>query len=63
MKIGPLEAAVILAVILLIFGPSKLPGLAKAIGKSVVELKESLRGKPSDEQSPSNSSEKQSRQS
>ncbi|HHX88062.1 MAG TPA: twin-arginine translocase TatA/TatE family subunit, partial [Firmicutes bacterium] len=31
-RIGPLEAAVILAVVLLIFGPSKLPGLAKAIG-------------------------------
>ena len=51
-KIGPLEAAVILAVILLIFGPSKLPGLAKAIGKSVAELRESLRAKPSEEQSP-----------
>lgn len=59
MKIGPLEAAVILAVVLLIFGPSKLPGLAKAIGKSVVELKESLRGKPSDEQSPPASPDKQ----
>ncbi|NMA92597.1 MAG: twin-arginine translocase TatA/TatE family subunit [Firmicutes bacterium] len=51
-KIGPLEALVILAVILLIFGPSKLPGLAKAIGKSVVELKDSLRGKSPDEESP-----------
>lgn len=60
MKIGPLEAAVILAVVLLIFGPSKLPGLAKAIGKSVVELKESLRGKPSDEQSSPSPPEKQS---
>ncbi len=58
-KIGPLEAVVILAVVLLIFGPSKLPGLAKAIGKSVVELKESLRGKPSDEQPPPGSSDKQ----
>ncbi len=59
-KIGPLELLVILTVVLLIFGPSKLPGLAKAIGTSVVELKESLRGKPSEEQPPSSPSEKQS---
>ncbi len=46
-KIGPLEVVVILVVILLIFGPTKLPGLAKAIGKSVVELKDGLKGKSS----------------
>ena len=45
MRIGPWEIVAILAVVLLIFGPSKLPGLAKAIGKSVNELKEGLRGK------------------
>lgn len=44
-KIGPLEVIIILAVILLIFGPTKLPGLAKAIGRSVVELKDGLKGK------------------
>lgn len=48
-RIGPLEVVVILAVILIIFGPSKLPGLAKAVGKSVAELKEGLRGKPAGE--------------
>ena len=42
-KIGPWEIVAILAVILLIFGSSKLPELAKAIGKSVVELKEGLK--------------------
>ena len=50
-KIGPWEILVILAIVLLIFGPTKLPGLAKAIGKSVVELKEGLRGKSSPENS------------
>jgi sec-independent protein translocase protein TatA len=44
-KIGPLEVVIVLAVILLIFGPTKLPGLARAIGKSVVELKDGLKGK------------------
>lgn len=46
-KIGPWEIIAILAVILLLFGSTKLPSLAKAIGKSVVELKEGLRGKSS----------------
>ncbi len=43
-KIGPLEIGLILAVILLIFGAKKLPELAKAVGRSVVELKEGLKG-------------------
>jgi len=43
-RIGPLEVVVVLAIVLLIFGPAKLPGLAKAIGKSVVELKYGLKG-------------------
>lgn len=48
-KIGPLEIVLILAVVLLIFGPGKLPGLAKSIGRSVVELKEGLKSKPEEE--------------
>ncbi|MEW5784700.1 MAG: twin-arginine translocase TatA/TatE family subunit [Bacillota bacterium] len=48
-KIGPWEVIAILAVVLLIFGPTKLPSLAKAIGKSVVELKDGLRGKTNQE--------------
>lgn len=48
-KIGPLEIILILAVVLLIFGPGKLPGLAKSIGRSVVELKEGLKAKPEEE--------------
>ncbi len=43
-KFGFWEIIAILAVILLIFGSAKLPELAKAIGKSVVELKEGLKG-------------------
>lgn len=48
-KIGPLELILILSVVLLIFGPSKLPSLAKSIGKSVVELKDGLSGKKKEE--------------
>lgn len=56
-KIGPLEVILVLAVILLIFGPSKLPGLARAIGKSVVELKDGLKGKAGSDESSSPSAE------
>ncbi|MFO8191416.1 MAG: twin-arginine translocase TatA/TatE family subunit [Bacillota bacterium] len=43
-KIGPWEIIAILVIVLLIFGSKKLPELAKAIGKSVVELKQGLKG-------------------
>ncbi len=57
-KIGPLELILILAVVLLIFGPGKLPSLAKAIGQSVVELKDGLRGKSGKKAAPEASVEK-----
>jgi len=50
-KIGPWEIIAILAVLLLIFGPRKLPELAKSIGKSVTELKDGLKVKPEKESS------------
>ena len=39
MKLGPLEVVVIFAVILLVFGPSKLPQIGKAFGKGLREFK------------------------
>ncbi len=50
-RIGPWEIIAVLAVILLIFGSTKLPELAKAIGKSVVELKEGLKGSTGSDES------------
>jgi TatA/E family protein of Tat protein translocase len=38
-KLGPLEVVVIFAVILLVFGPSKLPQIGKAFGKGLREFK------------------------
>ncbi len=49
-KIGVPEMVLILAVVLLIFGPTKLPSLAKSIGRSVVELKDGLSGKGNKEE-------------
>ena len=56
-KIGPWEIIAILAVILLIFGSTKLPELARAVGKSVVELKEGLKGSSGSDESASSGSE------
>ena len=56
-KIGPLELILLLAVVLLIFGPGKLPSLAKAIGSSVVELKNGLSGKADKDEEQSSKTE------
>lgn len=37
--LGPTELIVIFAVLLLLFGGSKLPGLAKGLGQSIREFK------------------------
>ena len=54
---GATEIIAILAVILLIFGSTKLPELAKAIGKSVVELKEGLKSNSASDESTTPNSE------
>jgi sec-independent protein translocase protein TatA len=43
---------VLLFIVLLVFGPSKLPQLARSIGKSVRELKEGLKDMTTDAPSP-----------
>lgn len=42
-RIGFTEIALILGVALLIFGPSKLPGLGRSIGESLREFKKSMK--------------------
>ena len=39
MGLGPTELIVILIILLVLFGGSKLPGLAKGLGQSLKELK------------------------
>lgn len=43
-RLGWTEVLLILVVLLVIFGPSKLPQLGKSIGESLKEFKKSMKG-------------------
>ena len=43
-KIGMGELLLILGIVLVIFGPSKLPALAKSIGQAVNEFRKGAKG-------------------
>jgi sec-independent protein translocase protein TatA len=43
-NIGPLELVVLLVIVLLIFGPKRLPGLGRQLGSGMREFKESITG-------------------
>ncbi len=50
-NVGPLEIAVVLIIVLIIFGPKRLPELGKSMGHGIREFKNSLSGE-SDTDSP-----------
>jgi sec-independent protein translocase protein TatA len=58
-QIGPLEIGIVLVIVLLIFGPKRLPGLGKSLGTGMREFKDSITGKDSerDEQAPAEPAE------
>jgi sec-independent protein translocase protein TatA len=41
---GPLELVIILVVVLVIFGPKRLPDLGRSLGKGMREFKDSVTG-------------------
>ena len=47
-QIGPLELVIILAILLLVFGPKRLTGLGKQLGTGMREFKDSITGKDRD---------------
>jgi sec-independent protein translocase protein TatA len=47
-SIGPLELLIVLGIVLLIFGPKRLPGLGRQLGAGMREFKDSIT-KKSDE--------------
>jgi sec-independent protein translocase protein TatA len=46
---GPLEIVVILVIVLIIFGPKRLPDLGRSLGRGMREFKDSVTGKDKDE--------------
>ena len=47
---GPLEIVIILVIVLIIFGPKRLPDLGKSLGRGMREFKDSITGKDDDDQ-------------
>ena len=52
-NIGPLEIVIVLVIVLVIFGPKRLPDLGRSLGKGMREFKESVTGKDDDHELPS----------
>ena len=48
-SIGPTELLIVLAIVLLIFGPKRLPQLGRQLGAGMREFKNSITGKGADE--------------
>jgi sec-independent protein translocase protein TatA len=46
---GPAELGIILIILLVLFGGSKLPSLAKGLGQSIKEFKKASKDEPEDE--------------
>jgi sec-independent protein translocase protein TatA len=51
-SIGPLELGIILLIVLIVFGPKRLPGLGRQLGAGMREFKDSLTGKDKDDEEP-----------
>jgi sec-independent protein translocase protein TatA len=43
-NVGPLEIAIVLIIVLIIFGPKRLPELGQSMGRGIREFKNSLSG-------------------
>ncbi len=52
-NIGPLEIVIVLVIVLVIFGPKRLPDLGRSLGKGMREFKDSVTGKDDDHELPS----------
>ena len=49
-NIGPLEIVIVLIIVLVIFGPKRLPDLGRSLGRGMREFKDSVTGKDSDDE-------------
>jgi sec-independent protein translocase protein TatA len=48
-SIGPTELIIVLAIVLIIFGPKRLPGLGRQLGTGMREFKDSITSKDRDD--------------
>jgi sec-independent protein translocase protein TatA len=48
-SIGPLEIIIVLIIVLIIFGPKRLPDLGRSLGRGMREFKDSVTGNDKDE--------------
>jgi len=46
--VGPLEIIIVLVVVLLVFGPKRLPDLGRSLGSGMREFKDSVTGNEKD---------------
>ena len=49
-NVGPVEIIIVLVIVLLIFGPKRLPDLGRSLGRGMREFKDSVTGKDDDKQ-------------
>ena len=47
-NIGPLEIAVVLVIVLLVFGPKRLPDLGRSLGSGLRQFKDAIGGEKDD---------------
>jgi sec-independent protein translocase protein TatA len=52
-SIGPLELLIVLGIVLVIFGPKRLPGLGRQLGAGMREFKDSITRKADDDENDS----------
>ena len=48
-SVGPLELLIVLGIVLVIFGPKRLPGLGRQLGAGMREFKDSITRKSDDD--------------
>ncbi len=49
---GGMELGIILVIVLIIFGPGKLPSVGKSLGNAISEFKTGVKGKKDEDESP-----------
>jgi sec-independent protein translocase protein TatA len=48
-NIGPLEIGIVLVIVLIVFGPKRLPELGKSMGKGIRDFRSAMSGEHDDE--------------